>query len=253
MLRINKLLAILILSVLPKAYGQAETNAVTAAKLATSAKGRITVAFVLTDNAVMIDFAGPWEVFRDVKIPSRGTSRHDTHIFDLYTVSDSREPIRESAGMRIIPDYTFKDAPQPNIVVVPAQSGYSPEMMAWLRKMATSSDIVMSVCTGAFQLGKAGLLDGKKATTYHDSWDAFHQQFPKVTLETNRRYVQADPVIFTAGGLTSGIDLALHIVELYFGRDVAESTARTMEYEGAGWKGDGSSSTKMSDGSAPVK
>lgn len=218
--------------------------------MAVSAKGRIKVAFVLTDGAVMIDFAGPWEVFRDVKISSTGTSRHDTHVFDLYTVSDSREPITASAGMRIIPDYTFDDAPQPNIVVVPAQNGESPKMLAWLRAMAARSDVVMSVCTGAFKLGKAGLLNGKKATTYHDAWGEFRRQFPDVALETNMRYVQSDAVIFTAGGLSSGIDLALHIVELYFGREIAESTARTMEYEGTGWRGDGSASLKMEDRSA---
>jgi len=246
-------IAILALFLTPLAYSQEDMQAQTAARLTVSAKGRIKVAFVVTDGAVMIDFAGPWEVFRDVKISSRGTSRHDTHVFDMYTVSDTREPIHESAGMKILPDYTFKDAPQPNIVVVPAQSGYSPEMMEWLRQMSKNSDIVMSVCTGAFQLGKAGLLDGKKATTYHDSLETFRQQFPKVTVETNRRYVQSDPVIFTAGGLTSGIDLALHIVELYFGRGIAENTARTMEYEGTGWKGDGSVGIQTNEESSRVK
>src|ERR1700685_588685 len=70
----------------------------TAGTLAASAKGRIKVAFVLTNNAVMIDFAGPWEVFQDVMIPSRGTQMHDMHVFDLYTVSDTTKPIHTSDG-----------------------------------------------------------------------------------------------------------------------------------------------------------
>jgi putative intracellular protease/amidase len=214
----------------------------TAAKLAASAKGRIKVAFVLTNGAVMIDFAGPWEVFQDVMVPSRGAAMEDQHVFDLYTVSESKKPIRASGGMQLIPDYTFDDAPQPNVVVVPAQMGDSPKMLDWLRKMATGSDVVMSVCTGAFKLGEAGLLKGKKATTHHGAYVSFQHQFPDVTLQRNMRYVQSDPVIFTSGGLSAGIDLAFHIVELYFGRHVAEDTARMMEYEGKGWMGDGKAS-----------
>ena len=140
----------------------------------------------------------------------------------------------------MIPDYTFDNAPEPNVVVVPAQMGQSQKMMDWLRARAKSSDVVMSVCTGAFKLAEAGLLDGKSATTHHGSYVNFEHEFPAVTLVRGMRYVQSDPVVFTAGGLSSGIDLALHIVELYFGRDVAADTARTMEYEGEGWMGDGS-------------
>jgi putative intracellular protease/amidase len=218
----------------------------TASKLADSAKGRIKVAFVVTDQAVMIDYAGPWEVFQDVMVLSRGGNMENQHVFDLYTVSDTTAPLRTSGGMRVIPDYTFDNAPQPNVVVVPAQLGHSQKMIDWLRAMAKRSDVVMSVCTGAFELGEAGLLNGKKATTHHGAYVKFQHDFPAVTLVRNMRYVQSDPVVFTAGGLSSGIDLALHIVELYFGRDVAAETARTMEYEGKGWMGDGSAAQTWS-------
>lgn len=212
----------------------------TASRLSASSKGRIKVAFVLTEHAVMIDFAGPWEVFQDVMVPSRGANMEDQHVFDLFTVSDRIEPIRTSGGLRVIPDYTFDNAPQPNVVVVPAQMGDSRKMMDWLRAMAKRSDVLMSVCTGAFKLGEAGLLDGKNATTHHGAYVSFERQFPSVKLLRNMRYVQSDPVVFTAGGLSSGIDLALHVVDLYFGREIAAATARNMEYEGKGWMGDGS-------------
>jgi transcriptional regulator GlxA family with amidase domain len=93
----------------------------------------------------------------------------------------------------------------------------------------------MSVCTGVFQLGEAGLLDGKKATTHHDAFGNFQKAFPKATLVKGRRFVQSDQVIYTAGGLTSGIDLALHIVEKFYGRQVAMHTAKYMEYESTRW------------------
>jgi putative intracellular protease/amidase len=215
-------------------------------KLVAPEHGSIPVAFVLTEGAVMIDFAGPWEVFQDVMVPSRGSAMSDQHVFAPFVVSDSKQPIRVSGGMTITPDYTFDDAPVAKIVVVPAQHGKSEKMMAWLRKEAEQSDAVMSVCTGAFKLALAGLLEGKQATTHHGSYVQFQHQFPNVQLQRDRRYVQSTDIIYTAGGLSSGIDLALHIVEGYFGPDIAAATARQMEYEGNGWRA-GKATVKYSE------
>lgn len=222
-------------------------------KLTPPAKGqRLRVAFVLTEDAVMIDFAGPWEVFQDAMVPSRGVSMEDQHPFELYTVSDSTKPIHASDGMQILPDYSFDNAPRPDVVVIPAQSGRSPKMLDWVRRMTRQSDVVMSVCTGAFVLADAGLLNGKHATTHHDALARLQKKFPEITVERGMRYVQSDPVIFTAGGLSSGIDLALHIVDLYFGRQAAQATADMMEYEGTGWKGNGKAVAQFSSPQPPA-
>lgn len=189
---------------------------------------KIPVAFVLTEGATMIDFAGPWEVFQDVG------GEQGPNPFELFTVGESKKPIRTSGGMMVVPDYTFADAPVARVVVVPAQRG-APKMAEWLRRMDQQSDVVMSVCTGAFQLGKAGLLDGKQATTHHEFYDQFQKSFPKTTLVKGQRFVQSDDVVYTAGGLTSGIDLALHIVDKYYGREIALQTAKYMEYESTRW------------------
>jgi transcriptional regulator GlxA family with amidase domain len=223
----TKLLAVALL-VSQGAFAQAQ-------KIVPPARGSIPVAFVITESATMIDFAGPWEVFQDVMVESRGSSMEEQMPFRLYTVSDSKAPLRITGGMQVVPDYTFDEAPQPRIVVVGAQRGKSPKMLDWIRKMTAQSDVVMSVCTGAYRLAQAGVLKGKKATTHHDFYDDFQKQFPDVSLQRGLRFVQSDPVVFTAGGLSSGIDLALHIVQLYFGRAVAEKTAKYMEYEGKGW------------------
>ena len=190
----------------------------------------IAVAVVITDSANVIDFSGPWEVFQDTARP--GT---EDAAFRLYTVSDTRKPVHLTGGLTVIPDYTFDDAPSPAIVVVGAQRG-SPRMLRWLQAVgkAPTTTALMSVCTGAFKLADAGLLDGRHATTHHDYFDAFARKYPQVTLERDTRFVQSAPHIFTSGGLTSGIDLALHVVSLYFGADTARSTARYMEYRSGG-------------------
>ena len=200
-------------------------------KLTPPADGQITVAFAISRGATMIDFAGPWEVFQDVMLRGAGGSHRMG--FRLYTLSEKTEPIEASGGMKIIPDYTFETAPSPKVVVIPAQAGSS-ALHAWLRKIVDSTDVTMSVCTGAFQLGRAGLLSGKEATTHHDFFDQFAKAFPDVKLKRGLRFVEG-PKISTAGGLTSGIDLALRVVERYFGRETAEQTAFYMEYQSKGW------------------
>jgi len=199
------------------------------------AQGHIQVAFVLTEGATMIDFAGPWEVFGDVHVPERGATMEEQMPFELFTVGTAKKPTRISSGFTMIPDYSFADAPMPDVVVVGAQQG-APELSAWLKRVRAENRVVMSVCTGAFKLAQAGLFDGKRATTHHDFFDRFAERFPKVEMVRSRRWVQADPLTFSAGGLTSGIDLALHVVALYFGDEVAQRTATYMEYESQSWR-----------------
>jgi transcriptional regulator GlxA family with amidase domain len=198
----------------------------------------IKVAFVMEEGAVMIDFGGPWEVFSNVMLPGK-KDMQDSMPFDLYTVGASKKPIHSSGshrpGMIITPDYDFSDVPEPDLVVVPADMG-SPALTAWLKKMNADHKIIMSVCTGAFNLAKTGLLDGKSATTYHGALDELAKQYPDIKVVRGVRYVQSSPTLFTSGGLSAGIDLALHIVDEYYGRDVAQATADGLEYQGTGWK-----------------
>jgi putative intracellular protease/amidase len=219
-------------------------------RLAPPTSGKIQVAVAISDGAVMIDFAGPWEVFSDVMLHTKVQAHDQLHPFHLYTVAESAKPIRTSGGMQVVPDYTFEKAPMPNIVIVPEQSNNSPKMMAWIRKMSQQTDVLMSVCTGAFLLAQSGVLDGKSATTHHEAYATMEHAYPKISVQKRMRYVQSDPVIFTSGGLSSGIDLALHVVELYYGREVTEETVRHLEYEGRGWSGSGAASV---DFTAPVK
>jgi transcriptional regulator GlxA family with amidase domain len=185
----------------------------------------VSVAFLVGDNVNVIDTAGPWEVFQDVMLPG---ARH-AHGFSMFTVGPTTGPLQATGGLTLVPAYDYRSAPPARVIVVPAHRA-GDATLAFLRARAARADLIMSVCTGAFVLGRAGLLDGRTATTHHEFWDDFERAFPQVTLERGPRFVE-HPRIATAGGLTSGIDLALRVVERYYGRDVARATATYMEYE----------------------
>jgi len=192
-------------------------------------KGIMPVAFLISDGAGVIDFAGPWEVFQDALLDDQRMPFHP------YTVSAKAKPIEASGGMKIVPDFTFANAPVPKVIVIPAQNDDSPAVLDWIRKSSQTADVTMSVCTGAFVLAKTGLLDGKSATTHHNSYKIFERQFPKIALKRGARFVEQGNLA-TAGGLTSGMDLSMRVVERYFGREVADRNAYYMEYQGEGWK-----------------
>jgi transcriptional regulator GlxA family with amidase domain len=202
-------------------------------KLTLPADGKIPVAVCISEGVTLIDFAGPWEVFNNVMLPERGGDMDMQMPFDLYTVADSTQPIH-SGALQMVPNFTFENVPQPKIVVIPAQRG-SDGLRNWLNEISKTADVTMSVCTGAFQLAKAGLLSGKPATTHHDFTDKLQKDFPDISVKRGLRFVESTDKISTAGGLSSGIDLALHVVERYFGRAAAERTASYMEYQGRGW------------------
>jgi transcriptional regulator GlxA family with amidase domain len=200
------------------------------APLTVPASGFINVAFLISPGAEVVDFAGPWGVFEYVI-----TGEDYRQPFKLYTVAASRDPIKVSGGMTIVPGYTYGDAPAPKVVVVPAMNieTLAPAALDWLRSAQKETDVMMSVCNGSYVLGEAGLLDGKKATGHHGGYGGL-RVYPNVTVIRGVRYVE-DGKIATSGGLTSGMDLALRVVERYFGREVAKRTALHLEYQGTGW------------------
>ncbi|MGH9713170.1 MAG: DJ-1/PfpI family protein [Candidatus Acidiferrales bacterium] len=193
------------------------------------ASGSIPVAFPISDGAVVIDFCGPYEVFRVVG------GKHGNRAFNMYTVADKIAPITASGGMIVTPNYTFETAPPPKVIVIPAQNGASDAMLKWIREATKKTDVTMSVCAGAFVLAQTGLLSGKAATTYHFAYTDLAMQYPDVHVKRGYRFVE-EGNIATAGGLTSGMDLALRVVERYYGREKAMETADTLEYQGEGWK-----------------
>jgi len=189
----------------------------------------VPVAVLISQGAVVMDFCGPISVFEGTNIPSRKAPS-----FELYTVAETADPVKASGGLTIVPTYTFANAPQPKVILIPEQRG-SDAMVEWIKAHAAGADMTMSVCTGAFLLAKTGLLNGKTATTHHGSYGRFGMSMKEIRLKRGYRFVDEGNVA-TSGGLSSGMDLAFHMVERYYGRQVAENAAFWLEYQGEGWK-----------------
>jgi transcriptional regulator GlxA family with amidase domain len=198
-------------------------------RLSLPASGPVRVAVVVSEGTTLIDIAGPMQVFDQIQAPAGSAE------FQTFTVSETRKPVK-AGTMTVVPDYTFRDAPEADIVIEGAQSGNSPAYLDYLRHMASRGHLMLSVCTGVSKFAQAGILDGLQATTHHDFIDTFRKRYPRVQFVANQAWIHSAPNIYTAGGETSGIELALHIVELYFDHDVAVKTARYMEYRGPHWQ-----------------
>ncbi len=196
------------------------------AKLTPPDNGLIPVAFAISQDTTHIDWVGPQAVFQTWHFDP--VLKKPVPKFKLFTVGEKLETIKG-----FIPDYTYETAPAPRIVVVPAQSG-SPALIDWLLEVSETADVTMSVCIGARHLAKAGLLNGKMATTHHEAIDNFAKDYPDVKWVRGVRFVEG-PKISTGGGLTAGIDLALRVVERYFDRERAQLVADHLEYQSKGW------------------
>jgi putative intracellular protease/amidase/YHS domain-containing protein len=182
------------------------------------------VAILVFNGMELLDFAGPAEVFSNA---GRGPT------FNVYTVAATREPITSQGLVTTTPRHTFADCPRPDIVVVPGGNtrtlAKEEKTLDWIRQSASQAEIVLSVCTGAFVLANAGLLDGQEATTHWASIERLRQQFPKTTVREKRRFVDNGKIV-TAAGVSAGIDASLHVVERLLGQGAARETAKYMEY-----------------------
>lgn len=192
----------------------------------------LNVAIFLYDGVEILDFSGPAEVFAVSGF--RDEDGKYQNAFKVYTVAHTKETITSQGFLKVIPDYSVADAPVPDIIVLPGgstgKSRKTPEVMQWIKTNAPKTSIMMSVCTGAFLLGDAGLLENKSATTWYGAIERLRKAFPATKVLENTRYVDHGNIVTTAG-VSAGIDGALHLVERLISPEAARSTAEYMEYD----------------------
>ena len=181
----------------------------------------LTIAFFLQDNIELLDFAGPMEVFRVAG-------------FNVFTVSKTKDHIHSEGALTIVPEYSIADAPTADVMVFFGGSHSTPTndttLISWIKSRIPKTQYFISVCTGAFIMGKAGILDGLSATTYHTQIDALRLALPKTKVLSNVRFIDNGRVITTAG-ISAGIDGALHFVSKIKGKAFALQIAQDIEYD----------------------
>src|SRR5262245_53344242 len=191
------------------------------------------VGILLFENIEVLDFCGPFEVFSLTRLDEE-KRREEPSPFQVFLVAETEQPIVATGGMRVLPDFDLDDCPELDVLVDPGGLGTRKEMnneplLRWIADRSRQVEILTSVCTGAFLLGKAGLLDGKRATTHWRALEWMQELFPKTTVEKELHVVE-EGSLFTSAGISAGIDMALNVVCHYYGETVARATARYMEY-----------------------
>jgi transcriptional regulator GlxA family with amidase domain len=187
-----------------------------------------TVLMVLFDEVQSLDVTGPLEVFTGAN--TWLTSHGGDTVYDIRTASLGGRMVRTSSGLRVAPDEDLREfrAPRPDLLIVPGGEGSrrpDPELVGWLRAHGPEARRLVSVCTGAFLLAEAGLLDGRRVTTHWAYCRPLADRYPAISVDPDPIFIR-DGNVATSAGVTAGIDLALALVEDDLGRDTALDIAR---------------------------
>ncbi|HXE37262.1 MAG TPA: DJ-1/PfpI family protein [Azonexus sp.] len=196
----------------------------------------IKVGIFVFPEVEVLDFAGPYEVFTTASRVFGRAHPGGEPPFMVFTVGSSTATIKARAGLPVLPEYGFTGHPPIDLLIVPGgvvtEELAKPAVGDWIARVAAGTRITASVCTGAFLLAKAGLLDGKRATTHREDIADLQRDFPRMEVQADQRWVDEGQVV-TAGGISAGIDMSLHLVERLAGRELALQTARQMEFRWA--------------------
>lgn len=192
---------------------------------------KIHVGILLFDGAEVLDFAGPFEFFSVADFHKEDSEQK----FTVFTVSQTGDMIKAVGGLQVQPDYSFNNAPHIDLLIVPGGIGAYTQVenfhvIEWVKHVSTGAQITASVCTGAFILAKAGLLDGKSVTTHWALLDRLEKEYPSLDVKRGVKFVDQGDII-TSGGISAGINMSYFLVQKLAGIDVARKTARFMAYD----------------------
>ena len=191
------------------------------------------VAIYLYDQAEVLDFAGPYEVFLTASRVFQRAHPKEPLPFAVNLLALQPGKIEARGGFRVFPDYLLSGCQEVDILLIPGgvitKEIVRKDLLFWIREVSQSAEIIASVCTGSFILAAAGLLSGLQATTHWEDLDEFEKSFPDVRVVRDKRWVE-EGRLMTSAGISAGIDMSLRIVSRLHGRELAESTARQMDY-----------------------
>lgn len=186
------------------------------------------VGFFLFDDVELLDFAGPYEAFTAVRASG------NPEAFRVCSISEDGGGIRAVNGLRVVPDHPFYDHPRIDVLILPGGEGTKAALkretvLPWMRHVAAEAELILSVCSGARFLAALGLLEGLEATTHHTVLEDLARMAPGARIRPEARFTDNGRIL-TAGGVSAGIDLALHVVGRLLGPDAVRRTQAYMEY-----------------------
>ena len=184
------------------------------------------------DEVEVLDFAGPFEVFSTASRMTGRTSKEPPP-FSVTLVADRLREVRARGGLRVVPSASFAEHPAFDVLLVPGGEVSAElersDVSAWIAEVARRASLTASVCTGAFLLAKAGLLGGRRVTTHWEDVDDLQRSFPELTVVRDVPWVDEGELV-TSAGISAGLDMSLHLVARLASSELAERTARQMEY-----------------------
>ncbi len=192
----------------------------------------INIAIYVYEGAEVLDVAGPFEVFATAARLA-GTSGESSSL-NPFLIGQTGKQVGLRGGFRVMPDFGFSSHPSPGVLLVPggdhSAEQKKKEVANWIKQQNSVARLTVSVCTGAFLLAEAGLLQGLRATTHHEDLQTFAAQFPAVAVEADQRWVDEGRIL-TSAGISAGIDMSLHIVERLAGSRLSRQTAANMAWD----------------------
>lgn len=192
----------------------------------------LTIGILLFDEVEVLDFAGPFEVLSTASRVARRTGAPEP--FKVLLVAQTSSVVHARAGLRVTPDHGLRNHPPLDVVLIPGGDVTAvleeAEVIRWVKTTSEAAKLTVSVCTGAFLLGAAGLLDDRRVTTHWEDVDDLRRAYPRAQVETTARWIDVGDLV-TSAGISAGIDMSLHLVRRLAGEDLALRTARQMDYE----------------------
>ena len=187
------------------------------------------IGIYIYDEAEVLDFSGPFEVFTTASRVSDEKSQP----FEVFLISEFGGEVTARAGYKVISNYGFHDHPKIDVLIivggVHTHELEKPAVIEWISSQAKQASTVVSVCTGAFLLAKAGVITNQKVTTHWEDIDDLNKMFPDLTIVKNVRWVDEGSLI-TSAGISAGIDMSLHLVSKLHSLSLADKTAKQMDF-----------------------
>ena len=189
------------------------------------------VGILLFNEVEVLDFAGPFEVFSITSDPDSNQKP-----FSVNTVAQTTDLISTRNGLKVQPDFDFNNSPHFDLLIIPGGYGaeeieiHNETLIKWIKNRAKDCQIIASVCTGAFLLAEAGLLNGKSVTTHWMDISKLEREYREIKVQRGVKFVDENKII-TSGGISAGINMSFYLLNKLVGEEIAITTAKRMEYD----------------------